>query len=141
MSKIKNIFDWLEEITYKKSSPNLFSEEDWEKWNSYMIHRFLSMNPDYIHLVNHVQTINPQEKRQIYYIYKELIPKKKIWLKYIKNQNKELKKEFLEKVATYFECSLKEAKEYIKLISEKDIQNILLSMGLDDKEIKKLKNG
>ncbi len=81
------IWNWLEEITYKKSPIDSFSEQDWESFNSYMIHRFISMNPYYIELSNEIQTILPTEKKQIYTIYRELIPKRKVFLKYIKGNN------------------------------------------------------
>ena len=60
------LFNWLEEITIKKSPVEKFSEEEWNVFNSYMVHRFLSMNVDYIDIVNYVQKINPQNKKQIY---------------------------------------------------------------------------
>ena len=52
-----------------------------------MIHRYVSMNMDYIDIVNYVQKINPQNKKQIYTIYREMIPKKKVYLKYVKNES------------------------------------------------------
>ena len=87
------VFNWLEEITVKKTPPNNFTQQDWDDWNSYMVHRFLSMNISYIDIVNLVQNINPQNKKEIYTIYREMIPKRKIWNKYIKNQNKKDLKE------------------------------------------------
>ena len=33
-------FNWLNEITVKKSPSSQFSKEDWDDWNSYMVHRF-----------------------------------------------------------------------------------------------------
>ena len=72
------IFDWLNEVTVKKSSPNSFTQQDWDDWNSYMVHRFLSMNISYIDIVNFVQNINPQNKKEIYTIYREMIPKRKV---------------------------------------------------------------
>ena len=46
----KNIWDWLKQINSVKADPSSFSDKDWELWNSYMIHRFMSMNPDYLEL-------------------------------------------------------------------------------------------
>ena len=131
------LFDWLNEITVKKTSPEEFSQESWDKWNSYMIHRYLSMNMDYIDIVNYVQKINPQNKQQIYSIYREMIPKKKLWLKYIKNEKKKNYKEVAEYVAEYFECSLGEADHYIDIIP-KSIEGILWEMGLSEEEASKL---
>jgi hypothetical protein len=135
--EVKNIFDWLEEITYKKSPPSNFSQASWDKWNSYMIHRYVSMYIGYIDVANYVQKINPQNKQQIYSIYREMIPKKKTWLKYIKNQNKRNYQELAEYIAEYFECSLGEADHYIDIIP-KSIEGILWEMGLSEEEASKL---
>ncbi len=135
--EVKNIFDWLEEITVKKSPPENFSQSSWDKWNSYMIHRYVSMYIGYIDVANYVQKINPQNKQQIYSIYREMIPAKKIWLKYIKNQQKKNYKEVAEYVAEYFECSLGEADHYIDIIP-KSIEGILWEMGLSEEEANKL---
>ncbi len=137
MSSPKNLFDWLNEITVVKTHPEDISEESWEKWNSYMIHRYVSMNIDYIDIVNYVQKINPQNKQQIYSIYREMIPKKKLCLKYIKNEKKKNYKEDAEYVAEYFECSLGEADHYIDIIP-KSIEGILWEMGLSEEEASKL---
>ena len=91
--QIKNIFGWLEEITVNKSPLSSISDESWDTWNSYMVHRYVSMNQDYVDIANLVQKINPQNKKQIYSIYKEMIPKRKMWLKYIKNEAKKEQKE------------------------------------------------
>ena len=135
---MKNIWDWLKQINSIKADPNTFSDKDWELWNSYMIHRFLSMNIDFIDIVNEVQSINPQNKKEIYTIYREYIPKNNKWNKYIKSNTKEPNKELVEVLTKYFSCSKKETKEYIYLLDKQDISRILTSIGLDKKEITKL---
>ena len=52
---MRNIFDWLNEITITKRPVNDIPEESWEKWNSYMMHRYLSMYVGYVEIVNYVQ--------------------------------------------------------------------------------------
>lgn len=136
--QIDNIFGWLDEIMLHKSNPQNISEESWDKWNSYMIHRYVSMNINYIDVVNYVQKINPNNKKQIYTIYQEMIPKKKLWLKYIKNTNKTNFKQIPEYVAEYFNCSLGEAEEYIYLLRKQGIKGILWDMGVNEKEADKL---
>ena len=135
---MKNIFDWLKQINYIKSPVESFSDKDWEIWNSYMIHRFLSMNPNFLEVVNFVQDYPPQEKQKIYSIYKEFIPKNNKWNKYIKSNTKEPNKELVEVLTKYFSCSKKETKEYIYLLDKSNISRILSSIGLDKKEITKL---
>ena len=136
--QIKDLWGWLNEITLYKTPIENISEESWEKWNSYMIHRYVSMNINYIDVVNYVQKINPNNKKQIYTIYREMIPKKKLWLKYLKNTNKTNFKQIPEYVAEYFNCSLGEAEEYIYLLRKQGIKGILWDMGVNEKEVDKL---
>ena len=134
----KTLFEWLNEITVTKTLPENFSEESWDTFNSYMVHRYLSMYIGYIDIVNYVQKINPTNKKQIYSIYREMIPKQKVWLKYIKSQTPKKNAELVEYVADYFECSLGEADHYIDIIREAGVRNILWEMGIDEKEQNKL---
>lgn len=135
--EIKNTFGFLEEITVRKSPPENFSQASWEKWNSYMVHKWLSMNENYIDIVNYVQKTNPQSKKQIYSIYREMIPRKKTWSKYIKNENKNTYQELEEYVSKYYECSISEANSYINILG-KNVKHILEGMGIDEKESKKI---
>jgi len=133
---LKNIFDWLKAINTTKPPVESFSDKDWEVFNSYMIHRFLSMNKDYLEIVNFVQDFPPQEKKSIYSIYKEYIPKNNKWNKYIKSKVKQPNKDLVDHIKDYFECSSKEAKEYIYLLDRPNISRILTDRGLDKKELK-----
>lgn len=136
--QIKNIFGWLNEITVNKSPLSSISDESWDTWNSYMVHRYVSMNQDYVDIANLVQKINPQNKKQIYSIYKEMIPKRKMWLKYIKNEVKKEQKELEEYIAKYFDCSLGEAEHYIDILRGTGVREILNEMGVESKESDKL---
>ena len=132
------IFDWLKEITLKKTPWGNFSEKDRESFNVFMINRYLSMSQDYIELVNLVQKIPLTEKQKFYTIYCQMIPKKNVFLKYTKSNTKTKPKEIVEYVANYFECSLGEADHYIGIIREPGVRNILWEMGIDQKEQDKL---
>jgi len=132
------LFEWLNEITVTKTPTENFSEESWDKFNSYMVHRYLSMYIGYIDIVNYVQKINPTNKKQIYSIYREMIPKQKVWLKYVKSQTPKKNAELVEYVADYFECSLGEADHYIDILRETGVRSILWKMGIDEKEQNKL---
>jgi hypothetical protein len=138
VSKKMSIFDWLKEITYNKSPWNSFTEEDRESFNPYMVHRFLSMNPDYVDFVNTVQIVPYTSKERIYNIYLYTIPKKDMWLKYIKSTKTKRQETMLKYIATYYECSLGEAEEYADILKDNGIKTILKQSGVDDKEIKKL---
>ena len=138
MKQVTTLFEWLNEITLYKTAPEDISQDSWDKWNSYMIHRYVSMNMDYIDVVNYVQKVNPQSKKQIYSIYREMLPKRKVYLKYVKNQNKRNNQELAEYIADYLECSLGEADEYIYLLQDTGVRDILWKMGVEEDETEKL---
>ena len=133
---MNNVFDWLKQINYQKSPVESFTDKDWEVFNSYMIHRFMSMNQDFIEVVNYVQELPPQEKRMIYNVYKEFIPKNNKWNKYIKSKVKQPNKDLVDHIKNYFKCSSKESKEYINILDTSKISHILKEIGLNKKEIK-----
>ena len=133
-----NLFDWLKEINSKKSPVDSFSQEDWDQWNSYMVHRFLSMDPYLLELVNEVQSLPPTSKKQIYSIYKEYVPKNNKWNKYIKSKTKERNKDLIQYLTNYFQISTREVKDYLGVLNNKGVTKILSQLGIEDKEIKKL---
>ena len=135
---IKNVFDWVKEINGNKREWNLFSNAEQELFNSYVIHRVLSMNPDFIEIVNETQSLPPTHKKQIYSIYREFIPKNNKWFKYIKSNTKEPNNDLVLKLKDYFKVSIREIKDYLKILDKKEIQSILNKQGLEEKEIKTL---
>ena len=120
-----NLFDWLKQITYNKGDWDSFSDDDKKSWNNYMVHRFLSMNPDYIEVVNIVQKYQYLTDKQVYTIYKNLIPKRNVFLKYIKGKKDKTSAEDIKYLADYFECSTREIKEYIDIVPKEELANIL----------------
>ena len=136
--KIRNIFDWLNHITLYKTPSTEFTDNDWENFNSYMVHRFISMNVYYVEIADYAQSMLPNMKKEIYNFYKEMIPKNKTYLKYVKSQTKGYSKDLLEKVADYYEVGIREARSYIAVMKKDELTQILSEMGLENKEIKKL---
>ena len=134
----KNIFQWLNELTLSKPKSNTFSENDWETFNAYMIHRFISMYQGYIEIANIAQRFHPTDKKGIYNFYREMLPRKKMFLKYIKSKIKTNPKEVKEYISKYYQCSLDEANEYIILLGKEGVNNIFTKMGIEDKEKKSL---
>lgn len=132
------LWDWLNQITYEKQEWSSFTEEQQSLFNPYMIHRFVSMYNGYIDIANIAQKIPLTEKEKVYTIYKTLLPKKKMYLKYVKNQNQNNYKEIAEYVSDYFEISLGEADEYIYLLQEYGVRDILWRMGVSEDETEKL---
>jgi hypothetical protein len=96
------------------------------------------MHVYYVEIADYAQSMLPTMKKQIYNFYKEMLPKKKVWLQYIKTKNKQVNKELVEKIAEYYEVGTSDARSYINVITDKEMPVILGEMGLDNKEIKKL---
>ena len=116
-----NIFDHIKNITTNKG-PYLGDEG----WNNWMINRYLSMDQDYVEVVNIVQKNTWQMKGEyLYNLYKDLIPKQYKFLKYIKPTKKVVyNQEEVDAVSTYFEVSKKQAKEYISMLPKDELETI-----------------
>ena len=133
-----NLFDWLNEITYTKRDWNSFTEDEQSSFSPYIVHRYVSMYYGYVDIANIAQKLPMTESEKIYTIYKTMLPKKKMFLKYIKSKNKKSNKELLQYISEYFKCSFREADNYITILKNKGVKSILEEMGINEKEIKKL---
>ena len=134
------IFDWLNQITMHKKDWNTFSEEDHKSFNTFIINRFLSMNKEWIEIINMLQqyTIG-MESKDVYNLYKNLIPREKKFLRYIKGKrNKKYNKDLTKILCNYFECSKLQVLEYIDLLPKHELKSVLRLYGINEKEIKKL---
>ena len=125
MKKPLSLFDWLKEITYKKGDWNNFTDSDKKSWNTWMVNKFLSMNQDYIEVVNYVQQFGFLTDEQIYNLYKDTLPKANVYLKFIKGKKDKSNQKDLVNLADYFACSIREVKDYIELLDPVDVKGIL----------------
>jgi hypothetical protein len=115
-----SIFNHIKNITTIKG--NYLGEED---WNNFLINRFLSMNREYCEVVNYIQKNTWQLKGEyLYNLYKDIIPKQYVYLKYIKPTRPTYDMEVVEAVRKYFEISNKEAKEYINVLPKDELEHI-----------------
>ena len=133
-----NLFDWLNEITYTKRDWDSFTEDEQSSFSPYIVHRYVSMYYGYVDIANIAQKLPMTESEKIYTIYKTMLPRKKMFLKYIKSKNKKGNKELLQYISEYFKCSFREADSYITILKNKGVKIILEEMGINEKEIKKL---
>ena len=67
-----------------------------------------------------------------------MIPKNNLLLKYLKKESKTNTKKISEYIGEYMEVGLREANDYISILGKEGSKNILSSMGIEDKEIKKI---
>ena len=136
--QIKDIWGWLNEITLYKTPADQITDDSWDCWNSYVVHRFISMNLNFVELANYIQIIPYEKKKETYKIYREFIPNQKIYLKYIKSKQPKKNQELVKKISNYFSCSSTESETYMDLLGKKGVREILVKIGIDDKESKKL---
>ena len=132
-----NIFDWLNEISYKKSPWSYFSEDDKDNYNSYMINRFVSMKSDYIDLVNIIQKYTIP-KSVLYNYYCKTIPKSRTFFRYIKPKKSNINKDLLNILSKHLQLSKREIKDNYNLIGKDFKIELLTNLNIDNKQIKKL---
>lgn len=143
-TKPATIFDHLSHITEKKTPWDKLSEADQKSFSPYLINRWLSMNMDLIEIVDMFQqyTIGELDRKHVYQLYQELLPKRKMYNKYIKAKDSDkYNKELLEFVAKHYQISIREATEYVAMMLGMDkelVIDILRKYGKTDKEIKSL---
>jgi hypothetical protein len=132
------LFDWLKELTGKKRDWDSFSDKERESFNPYMVNRFLSMHQPFIELVNYVQTIPYTNKKKYYSVYRELLPKQNVWLKYIKSKMKQPTIELVTAIADLMECSHREAVNAVATLDNEYLEEVLYKAGYQDKEVAKM---
>lgn len=142
--KPMSLFDHLSNITDRKTSWEALSEVDRKSFSPFMINRFLSMNSDFIELVNEFQkyAIGQLSAKEVYNFYSEVLPKKKQFNKYIKGKKEEkYNPELVELLSNHLVISKREVLEYLDMTYETNlntIKEILKKYGKTDKEITKL---
>ena len=129
-------FEWLKQITVEKRDWSSFTEEEQDGFNAFIINRALSFNKDYIQVVEMAMMYSmPPDK--LYDFYKDIIPKKPMWNKWIKSTIS-WNEEELQSIAIYFECGTREVKDFLDLLALEDKVIILNEIkGFE----KKKKNG
>ena len=135
------IFDWINQMLVTKKHWDEFTEDEQKKFSPFIINRWLSMDKDFIEIVNYFQkySIGTLEPREVYKWYCDMLPKGKRFNKYIKGKRyKKYDKELVEIITNHFECSKLQVQEYIELIDKEELKSILEMYGLDKKTIKRL---
>ena len=141
MKKTATIFDHLGNITWKKTPWETLDEASQKSFSPYLINRWLSMNPDYIEIVDMFQqyTIGPLSKKHVYQLYVDFLPKQKTFNKYIKGKKAgKYNKDLVKFIAGHYEVAKSEAEEYIGLLDKGEIISMLKKYGKTEKEAKSL---
>jgi hypothetical protein len=110
------LFDIINDIKWHKKG-NLLDIEEYEKaFNNFIVMRMLAQNNDTCEMINMIneyqQTLS---KKQLYKLLIELVPKAKTFDGFVKSVSRE-DDENIKYVSLFYECSLKEAREYINIL-------------------------
>ena len=135
------IFDWINQILIMKTHWNEFTEDEQKKFSPFIINRWLSMDKDFLEIVNFFQkySIGTLEPREVYKWYCDMLPKGKRFNKYIKGKkDKKYNTELLNIMVMHFECSKSQVKDYLDLIAKDELIEILGKYGMNEKTIKRL---
>ena len=135
------IIDWINQLLVHKKNWNDFTEDEQKKFSPFIINRWLSMDTDFIEIVNYFQkySIGQLKPREVYKWYCDILPKGKRFNKYIKGKKSKKYEDWLIKLlCNYYKCSKLQVTEYLELIDKEELKTILEMHGTDKKQIKKV---
>lgn len=141
MSK-RGPLDYIKDLTEKKTPWESLSETDKKGFSPYIVNLFLSMNSDYLELVNELQqyTITQMRPKDVYKLYLDFLPKTRLpYSKYVKgNKDDKHNKDLVKLISGHFMISNRIAEDYIELMPTESLVTIIKMYGKTESEIKKL---
>ena len=124
-----NPFDHIKNLHTKERTWNDFNDEEKKSFNVFIINKGLSMNPDYLGIVNMVQNFTGLNQilsqKEVFNLYYSLLPNKFRFYKWIKGEKTKKEKEKAEYLAMHFKVSTREAYDYLKILDRKTINSII----------------
>ena len=135
------IIDWMNQLLVHKKDWNEFSKDEQKKFSPFIINRWLSMDIEFIEIVNYFQkyAIGTLEPREVYKWYCDVLPRGKRFNKYIKGKKlKKYDKKLLEILSNYFQCSKSNILDYLELINKNELITILENYGIESKQVKRM---
>ena len=124
-----NPFDHIKNLHTKKRRWEDFNDEEKKSFNVFIINKGLSMNPNYLGIVNMVQNFTGLNQilspKEVFNIYFNLLPNKFRFYKWIKGQKTKKDKDKAEYLATHFKVSTREAYDYMQILDKKTINSII----------------
>lgn len=128
---------WINEFTIKKSNWEDIIYEEKKTYNQFIINLFLSMLPDYIEIIDHIQQNQVSDKHH-YNFWKNTLPKRKPWMKWVKGKKKRYSNNVLNIIADYYKVGRKDIIDSLNIITDEFVNQTLSKAGISNKEIKKL---
>ena len=124
-----NPFDHIKNLHTKKRRWEDFNDEEKKSFNVFIINKALSMNPNYLGIVNMVQNFTGLNQilsqKEVFNLYYSLLPNKFRFYKWIKGEKNKKDKEKAKHLAMHFKVSTREAYDYLKILDKKTINQII----------------
>ena len=124
-----NPFDHLKNLHTKKRTWDNFNDEEKKSFNVFIINKALSINPNYLGIVNMVQNFTGLNQilsqKEVFNLYYSLLPTKFRFYKWIKGEKTKKDKEKAEYLAMHFKVSTREAHDYLQILDRKTINSII----------------
>ena len=124
-----NPFDHIKNLHTKKHTWDDFNDEEKKSFNVFIINKALSMNPNYLNIVNMVQNFTGLNQilspKEVFNLYLNLLPNKFKFYKWIKGEKTKKEKEKAEYLAMHFNVSTREAYDYLQILDRKTINKII----------------
>ena len=124
-----NPFDHIKNLHTKKRTWNDFNDEEKKSFNVFIINKALSMNPNYLGVINMVQNYTGLNQilsqKEVFNLYYSLLPNKFRFYKWIKGEKTKKEKEKAEYLAMHFKVSTREAYDYLRILDRKTINKII----------------
>lgn len=139
-TKVKfSIFDILDAMTIKKKDLNFNDDIVRKTYDQYMINRWLSMgeSEELFYISEMLNTMTNLTDEQHFDLLKSVLPKQKYYFKYLK-RTKDLTEKEKRYIAHYFEIGIREAEDYIRQMSQEEIDEILKKYKYGKNEIIKI---
>ena len=148
MAAKRTLFDHITNITSVQNPKywDTLDDDSKKTFSNYMIHRFLSMNPDWIEVLSEIQPYTQSlEPKQLYLALIGILPKGRYYLKYVKGKKTDKYESWLvDLLKQDFNCSIKESEDYCEILystkeGRENIKYICEKYGVEPKLITKLK--
>lgn len=128
----------LQLISTDKKPWNQLTKQEQKEFDVFIVNKMLATNQDYVELVNLMQLHHNISKEHSYVMFLRLLPKKKIFIDYVKSKTEKINKELLEIMAKHYEVSVDNAKMFYFRMGKDKVSDLLTKLGYDSKQITKL---
>lgn len=133
------MFELINSILYDKRSWESFTPSQQNSFTIFSLNKALSNISDYIGSVNIINQYSTSlTNEQVYNFYKDLFPKKRLYVKYVKKTEPQYTKELLQFFSKRLKESKKNVESILNMFSREDVEDYLIQCGLEDKEIKNM---